>query len=50
MSRPSDFAGLAATLTRHAERLARAHAAERRGGDRKWRSPRLLWPDFTEGT
>lgn len=41
-----DFTSLAEALARHAERLARSRAAERRAGDAKWRAPRLLWPDF----
>lgn len=41
------FARLSDALTRHAARLARARAAERRAGDARWRSPRLLWPNFT---
>ena len=45
---PADFARLAAALTRHAERLAQARAAERRAGDARSRSPRLLWPSFGE--
>ncbi|MBX9896645.1 MAG: hypothetical protein K2Y17_01870 [Qipengyuania sp.] len=43
----TSFDGLAEALERHAARLAKARAAERRGGDAKWRSPRLLWPQFT---
>ncbi len=43
-----DFASLAEALGRHAERLARTRAAERRAGDARWRSPRLLWPDLGE--
>lgn len=47
MSPPlKDFASLAEALNRHAERLAKARAAERRSGDARWRSPRLLWPSF----
>ena len=46
MTRPADFTTLAEALTRHAARLAKARAAERRGGDAYWRNPRLLWPDF----
>ena len=42
----ASFAGLSDALLRHAARLARARAAERRAGDAKWRSPRLLWSDF----
>jgi hypothetical protein len=41
------FSTLAEALTRHAERLAKARAVERRSGDARWRSPRLLWPRFT---
>lgn len=46
---PSGFDSLAAALTRQAARLARARAAERRAGDARSRSPRLLWPDLGEG-
>lgn len=51
MTRPiATFDGLAEALNRHAARLARARAAERRAKDcqldAKWRSPRLLWPDL----
>ncbi|HEU4820695.1 MAG TPA: hypothetical protein VFS87_06010 [Qipengyuania sp.] len=42
------FDRLAAALARHAQRLARERAAERRGGDSRWRNPRLLWPNFGE--
>jgi hypothetical protein len=45
---PKDFASLAEALNRQAERLAKARAAERRAGDAKWRSPRLLWPSLGE--
>lgn len=43
----SGFDTLAAALLRHAEALARTRARERRAGDAKWRSARLLWPRFT---
>ena len=47
----SGFETLAKALTRHAARLARARAIERRAGDSRvgarWRSPHLLWPGFT---
>ena len=47
----ADFARLADALTRHAQRLARARAVERRSGDARLnvrgRSARLLWPIFT---
>lgn len=43
----TEFASLAEALNRHAERLARARAVERRSGDARWRNPRLLWPDLT---
>lgn len=46
MIREPDFSRLAEALTRHAARLARSRAAESRAGDARWRSPRLLWPDF----
>lgn len=46
MTRPADFTTLAEALTRHAARLAKARASERRGADARWRSTRLLWPDF----
>ena len=46
MTGAGDFARLAQALTRHAQGLASARAAERRAGDRKWRSARLLWPDL----
>ncbi|WP_165961076.1 hypothetical protein [Qipengyuania sediminis] len=41
------FEHSAARLLRHAQALAHARARERRAGDAKWRSPRLLWPRFT---
>lgn len=40
------FERLAAALAREAARLARARNIERRAGDAKWRSPRVLWPRF----
>lgn len=47
-----DFASLAEALRDHAERLAKARAAERRAGDArhgsKWRSAPLLWPDLAK--
>jgi hypothetical protein len=45
---PADLDRLAAALLRHANRLARTRAAERRAGDARSRSPRLLWPSFGE--
>ena len=48
VTRPADFAQLAGALLSHAERLARARAAERRAGDARSRSSRLLWPQFGE--
>jgi hypothetical protein len=45
---PANFARLNAALTHHAERLAQARAVQRRAGDARSRSPRLLWPSFGE--
>ena len=47
MTSSPDFARFVDALNRHAARLARARAVERRAGDAKWRSPRLLWPQST---
>lgn len=44
----ADFAALLARLTRKADAIAQARAAQRAGGvsPRRWRSARLLWPLF----
>ncbi|MEO1968840.1 MAG: hypothetical protein ABGW87_09030 [Sphingomonadaceae bacterium] len=51
MTAPPDsgFERLALQLTEQAARIARARRAEQRAGDAHWRSPRLLWPNFTSG-
>lgn len=41
---PDAFAQLAEALLRHAQRRAQDRVREQRGGDARWRSPRLLWP------
>jgi hypothetical protein len=47
------FDALAARLAARAATLARAHAAARllarRGDERRWRRPGLLWPLFAKG-
>ncbi|GAO54944.1 hypothetical protein [Novosphingobium sp. MD-1] len=44
----ADFAALLARLTRKADAIAQARAAQRAQGasPRRWRSARLLWPLF----
>lgn len=44
----ADFAALLARLTRKADAIAQARAAQRaqRASPRRWRSARLLWPLF----
>lgn len=51
MNAPPDtgFDLLAAQLAAQAARIARTRRAEQRAGNARWRSPRLLWPNFTSG-